>query len=774
MADYRDLLRRAVEALPENNGAARRQVYDKARKALYSQLRAIAPPLPSREITQHRLQLEDCIREVEQRATEQLLSNFDDAEIVAEAPLPAEGTSPLQASVDEKGAIDKASDAEPVDVEAADEPEAVVAGEAMRGSETAHESEDEDRFGGPEEAAPGLAVGIDELAAEGETEQEANSSGDQDTTGPVGDVADERDDADPDDVTGRQSSKVARGETSAEAGEDAATMSPSPLPGSGSPMAGEADATGKGETGSGAAPVGSIDDIIRQAQLADESEKPASDLVPGRGKLNGVGPGEHHSEPVLVNAAAPTIQPGPTAERREPSLASSLSTSTSVAAMSTVREVEVDARAGHAEDSDPQRVIDKAIAALDVEARGESNPDDEDMTEADADGEGDAEPELQSNVEFIDDGGRSGNALTIFLVVFVLLLVGVGGAGYWAWREGYVDLSALLGQGTQVAQTDETGAAISPTPQETTLADAGQGEPGNTVASTPDANPGAPTMGDAGGTAPAPSTAATTPNTTADANTGSAAGSASTGTPAESAGNNATAQNTVPAAQPDNGETKVEDRLSTAEAAPAAPAADNNAGTAPEAGQDGNQALLLEASDSGSSGAVPYSGTVEWTRGTDELGQPTIEAKANIPARNMNVKVLIRKNSDATLPASHLMEIDFDLSDSFIGGGIGRVVGVLMKDKELVQGKPLVGASARVVGNSFLFALTADAKDVATNEQLLQDRKWMDLALIYSTGKRAIITLEKSAAAETLFKDVMSIWGTAAPADAGAAPASGG
>ena len=65
MADYKELLRKAVEALPENNGAARRAVYEKARAALVGQLRAINPPLPARDITPHRLQLEDCIRQPE-------------------------------------------------------------------------------------------------------------------------------------------------------------------------------------------------------------------------------------------------------------------------------------------------------------------------------------------------------------------------------------------------------------------------------------------------------------------------------------------------------------------------------------------------------------------------------------------------------------------------------------------------------------------------------------------------------------------------------------
>ena len=76
MADYRELLRKAIDALPDNTGANRRAVYEKARSALVAQLRAIDPPLPAREITTHRLNLEDCIREVEHEATERLLGRF--------------------------------------------------------------------------------------------------------------------------------------------------------------------------------------------------------------------------------------------------------------------------------------------------------------------------------------------------------------------------------------------------------------------------------------------------------------------------------------------------------------------------------------------------------------------------------------------------------------------------------------------------------------------------------------------------------------------------
>jgi hypothetical protein len=104
------------------------------------------------------------------------------------------------------------------------------------------------------------------------------------------------------------------------------------------------------------------------------------------------------------------------------------------------------------------------------------------------------------------------------------------------------------------------------------------------------------------------------------------------------------------------------------------------------------------------------------------------------------------------------MEVDFDVSDTFIGGTIANLPGVLLKDEELVPGTPLVGASARVVGNSFLFALSASPNDLATNTDLLGSRKWMDLAVVYGTGRNAIITLEKDEEAQTMFDEVFTAW----------------
>ncbi len=393
--------------------------------------------------------------------------------------------------------------------------------------------------------------------------------------------------------------------------------------------------------------------------------------------------------------------------------------------MSRVREVEVDIDAPQHlrphEQDDSQLAIDRAIEMLDREARGEvSTEDEEDEDPAEqiaaASANNDAMLAGENRMVSSGDDEKGGNALTIFLVLAVVLLLGAGGAGYWAWREGYVDLDALFAQSTVTPPATEQV-------ETPTATDDG---PGNT---------------------------ATDPSTPAPAET-----LPTNDTPANDERLPAATTSDVPSAETADDPDKVEDRLTTeAPSATEAPidSADPNA-TAPAG--NGAQSLLLEASADGTTGAVPFSGTVNWARETDELGQPTLIGTASIPARNLDVSVLIRRNADPTLPASHLVEIQFETSETFVGGNIASFGGILLKNEELVPGRPLVGAPARVFENMFLFALSAAEPDVRTNLPLLANNKWMDLAIIYGTGRQAIITLEKDEEAQAMFEDVLATW----------------
>lgn len=692
MADYKELLRRAVEALPENNGAARRAVYEKARAALVGQLRAINPPLAARDITAHRLQLEDSIRQVEQEASEA---------VIAGLAAPREEASPPPAPVF-------------LETTARKLPPPVAKPVAKAPVTLAKEP--------PKPLPPGDS--IEEIIAAANAEHssapDATRSMVRTDGKPVGKPLPK---LVPTGLSARPSITDARHEDGQDDEPDVDAEEKLAAPARG--------------------PVGRpIPSIVARA----EAMRNRAGIAAGgasRGPM---------VEPRRELAASRGAQQAAAARQVE-APAALLAEAAVPEAMSAVREVEVEAPV-----ADPQGTIDRAIAALDREARGEAEVEDDNADRPAArNGHALANDEQSSvlrasreghavsaasmvrkdrarprrvaessmAVRSRRDSERGGiGAVTVFLIVFAVLLVAAGGAGIWAWREGYINLDSMFGRGTTATE------------QAATAVPAASGA----TAETPATGPG---NTDARSEATAPVV--------------ELGGEERLGT-ASAADSPALALTQPPAEERLAGQGT--DAEAAAEAAVAAVDPTSLAGS---------QSLLLEASDSGTTGAVPFSGTVEWSKGTDETGLPTLIGKASIPARNLGVELLIRKNSDPSLPASHLMEINFKVSDSFIGGSIAGLPGVLLKNEELVQGAPLIGASARVVGNSFLFALSASASDVTSNVNMLMERKWMDLALIYATGKRAIITLEKDADAQSLFTEVVQAWlaDTATAANAG-------
>lgn len=657
MADYKELLRRAVSALPENNGSARRAVYEKARSALVGQLRAITPPLPARDITQHRLQLEDCIRQVEQEASEAVITlGRDAAPIPRAAPIVAD---PLPRPPPE--AVVPREPPKPVELpRAAEAPKVVETPPAPTQTEA--------------DAAPVRDI----MSIEDIISQAADSGG-----APIKLVKDEAAAAKSDMKPELRTipSIVARAE---------------------------------------AAKTGPSSPLMPQSNLRPvDAPLKAPNFEPRRDP-----PGMAANSMVEPVRPVPRIDPllGSQATARQPGAAAVavMDMQPVDKALSTVREVDVEPDASEAQD-----VIERAIETLDREARGEP-------TGMLADASNSYAPVPSDRV---DDSGfadaplqqRGGAGLTIFLVVFAILLAGAGGAGFWAWREGYVDLDQMFGQSAApVTEAAENPAITTPTLDPVQSGDGATG-PGNTAATTATGQPDSELSGlqidDR--LEPTPEAVQTTGNESVLPDIGT-------------------------------GDDKSEERLPGTETTTTA--ANDPAASVDPAVLAGSQSLLLEASTDGANGAVPFSGTVEWTEGVDELGLPTLMGTASIPARNLGVKVTIRKNSDPSLPASHLMEVDFQVSDTFIGGTIANLPGVLLKDEELVPGTALVGASARVVGNSFLFALSATPTDAATNTDLLESRRWMDLAVVYGTGRNAIITLEKDDDAQALFDKVFAAW----------------
>ena len=159
-----------------------------------------------------------------------------------------------------------------------------------------------------------------------------------------------------------------------------------------------------------------------------------------------------------------------------------------------------------------------------------------------------------------------------------------------------------------------------------------------------------------------------------------------------------------------------------------------------------------------------FAGTAVWRTETVSPGpgmapELVVRADIQIPERHMSVTWSLRRNTDKTLPASHTIEVMFNLPPDFPGGGISNVPGILMKDSEEVRGMPLAGLAVKVTNGFFLIGLNAADAEMQRNVQLLKERSWFDILIVYTNGGRAILTMEKGPPGERAFADAFAAWG---------------
>jgi hypothetical protein len=143
-------------------------------------------------------------------------------------------------------------------------------------------------------------------------------------------------------------------------------------------------------------------------------------------------------------------------------------------------------------------------------------------------------------------------------------------------------------------------------------------------------------------------------------------------------------------------------------------------------------------------------------------GQPPdigVRADIDIPERKIKMSLSIRRNTDASLPASHTAELTFVLPPDF-GTTIANVPGVLMKSNEQARGTPLAGLAVKVTDGFFLVGLSNVEADKQRNLQLLKERSWFDIPLVYANQRRSIIAIEKGAPGERAFNEAFTAWGS--------------
>lgn len=140
--------------------------------------------------------------------------------------------------------------------------------------------------------------------------------------------------------------------------------------------------------------------------------------------------------------------------------------------------------------------------------------------------------------------------------------------------------------------------------------------------------------------------------------------------------------------------------------------------------------------------------------------EAVIKGHLDVPGRGLAMDLTIKRNVDEALPASHIIELLFQVPSDFSGGNIDNVARFVMKSSEQARGEGLVAVPAKIDAGYFLIALNNLEQAMQTNQRLLIDSSWIDVPLGYTSGRRALVTLEKGAIGDKVFRDAFADWET--------------
>jgi hypothetical protein len=173
------------------------------------------------------------------------------------------------------------------------------------------------------------------------------------------------------------------------------------------------------------------------------------------------------------------------------------------------------------------------------------------------------------------------------------------------------------------------------------------------------------------------------------------------------------------------------------------------------------RAILYEENPAQPQQPRAFAGRVVWRLDNVNAGQgqpleTVARATIEVPDAPMTLTLLVRRNTETTLPASHTVELTFG------SGGSNRTVrdiGLLqLKSEEGTRGTPVAGVPVPVRDNLFLIGLSNVPADVERNTELLTRRSWVDLPIRFTSGQRAILSFDKGVSGETVLNEAFRAW----------------
>lgn len=206
---------------------------------------------------------------------------------------------------------------------------------------------------------------------------------------------------------------------------------------------------------------------------------------------------------------------------------------------------------------------------------------------------------------------------------------------------------------------------------------------------------------------------------------------------------------------------------------PAAASGTAAPGTTPTAAPADAQAAPAGASEKmflyeeriGQSSPTAIQGSIAWSlrreAGVDGKQEASVQGTLTVPERNLTAQITFKRNSDPSLPASHIVEMVFSLPPNFEGGSIDSVQRISMKRTEQDRGDALVAVPAKITDDFHMIALNDYPDARKANLDLLSTREWIDIPITYRNGRRALLTMQKGPTGIEAFNTAIREWNAA-------------
>ena len=196
-------------------------------------------------------------------------------------------------------------------------------------------------------------------------------------------------------------------------------------------------------------------------------------------------------------------------------------------------------------------------------------------------------------------------------------------------------------------------------------------------------------------------------------------------------------------------------------AAQAAGQAEQTANPAVESQNPSARAAMLIASPDNPQKPIVNLGSTVWSTIPPAPGQPesvALKAEADIPDLKMHATMILRKNTDPTLQATHTIDLRFAFADGAPFTGFKDVGLPQMRKLDATASEAMSAVKVKISDVYFLIALAKSDPDTARNLDLMQTRAWFDFPLLLNDNRIAKLVFQKSADGEAMLEKAFDAW----------------